>query len=217
MCLYPSLKLFSIWCVKRVEASIRTGHEERFDSDDMHRRHSIKVTITNSEWSVYMWNTLNPESFICLLRQECCLWWHAWPVTTEVHLTYPALWSAPRRASLKILGTDFSRGSYQFQIADISLYSNHYLFAGSEISGHKWQPQILSIFWCPKVFYASNPSEAWCWCAKIIYLIIYGGSSCHVRSKIMSLLSYELLMLSLKGYFGVYFPSCFATLGKTPK
>ena len=123
------------------------------------------------------------------------------------YLTYPALWSAPRRASLKMLGTDFSRGSYQFQIADISLYSNHYLFAGSKISGHKWQPQILSIFWCPKVFYASNPSEAWCWCAKIIYLIISGGSSCHVRSKIMSRLSYELLMLSLKSYFGVYFPS----------
>ena len=49
MCLYPILKLFSSWCVKRVEASIRTGHEERFDSDDMHQA-AFHQSYNNKQW-----------------------------------------------------------------------------------------------------------------------------------------------------------------------
>ena len=55
---------------------------------------------------------------------------------------------------LKMLGIDFSCGSYQtnserimllnswYQI-DMSLYSNRYLFVRSKIGGQKWQPHIL--------------------------------------------------------------------------
>ena len=68
---------------------------------------------------------------------------------------------------LKMLGIDFSCGSYQtnserimllnswYQI-DMSLYSNRYLFVRSKIGGRKWQPHIL----CKTMSFLRFPTDA---------------------------------------------------------
>ena len=90
------------------------------------------------------------------------------------HLTPPCVAESDQRHAqhpLKMLGIDFSCGSYQtnserimllkswYQI-DMSLYSNRYLFVRSKIGGQKWQPHIL----CKTMsFFASRlmPWFAW--------------------------------------------------------
>ena len=89
-------------------------------------------------------------------------------------LTPPCVAESDQRHAqhpLKMLGIDFSCGSYQtnserimllnswYQI-DMSLYSNRYLFVRSKIGGQKWQPYIL----CKTMsFFASRlrPWFAW--------------------------------------------------------
>ena len=72
---------------------------------------------------------------------------------------------------LKMLGIDFSCGSYQrnserimllnsLYQTDMSLYSNRYLFVRSKIGGQKWQPHIL----CKTMsFFASRLTPWFAW------------------------------------------------------
>ena len=89
-------------------------------------------------------------------------------------LTPPCVAESDQRHAqhpLKMLGIDFSCGSYQtnserimllnswYQI-DMSLYSNRYLFVRSKIGGQKWQPHIL----CKTMsFFASRLTPWFAW------------------------------------------------------
>ena len=78
-------------------------------------------------------------------------------ITSSLRLTPPCVAESDQRHAqhpLKMLGIDFSCGSYQINSerimllnslyqTDMSLYSNRYLFVRSKIGGQKWQPHIL--------------------------------------------------------------------------
>ena len=113
--------------------------------------------------------------------QGDCQWWIL-PFVTQAHntlqteaiLTPPCVAESDQRHAqhpLKMLGIDFSCGSYQtnserimllnswYQI-DMSLYSNRYLFVRSKIGGQKWQPHIL----CKTMsFFASRLTPWFAW------------------------------------------------------
>ena len=91
-----------------------------------------------------------------------------------VMLTLPCVAESDQRHAqhpLKMLGIDFSCGSYQtnserimllnswYQI-DMSLYSNRYLFVRSKIGGQKWQPHIL---YKTMSFFASRLTPWFAW------------------------------------------------------
>ena len=96
------------------------------------------------------------------------------PIISLRRLTPPCVAESDQRHAqhpLKMLGIDFSCGSYQtnserimllnswYQI-DMSLYSNHYLFVRSKIDGQKWQPHIL----CKTMsFFASRLTPWFAW------------------------------------------------------
>ena len=94
--------------------------------------------------------------------------------TSAIAITPPCVAESDQRHAqhpLKMLGIDFSCGSYQtnserimllnswYQI-DMSLYSNRYLFVRSKIGGQKWQPHIL----CKTMsFFASRLTPWFAW------------------------------------------------------
>ena len=94
---------------------------------------------------------------------------------SSLGLTPPCVAESDQRHAqhpLKMLGIDFSCGSYQtnserimllnswYQI-DMSLHSNRYLFVRSKIGGQKWQPHIL----CKTMmsFFASRLTPWFAW------------------------------------------------------
>ena len=116
------------------------------------------ASVVYGEWRWQPFQNLLNSVFIpsiCLLTLPCVA------ESDQRHAQHP----------LKMLGIDFSCGSYQtnserimflnswYQI-DMSLYSNRYLFVRSKIGGQKWQPHIL----CKTMsFFASRLTPWFAW------------------------------------------------------
>ena len=130
-----------------------------FDTIEIQNRNRVNGRID-------LWTVFVPRNIPCIAAVSV--------LTAGLKLTPPCVAESDQRHAqhpLKMLGIDYSCGSYQtnseqimllnswYQI-DKSLYSNRYLFVRSKIGGQKWQPHIL----CKTMsFFASRLTPWFAW------------------------------------------------------